>query len=116
MPKFKQEWDVDMAMTVLEHKTIDSDIWAEAVEWLMLYGPAEIKDILSQASNMATNQEFPELTPAGYNKDGSPLYDIAQLAESLGVSAEETKARLQQKEQDQQTQHLFSDQERLKMQ
>lgn len=105
-----------MAMAVLENKTVDAELWAEAVEWLMLYGPPEIKDILSQASSLATSKEFPELTPIGYNADGSPLYDINQLAESLGISVEDAAKRLQEKEHEQQTKHLFSDEESLKVQ
>ncbi len=116
MPTFKQNWDVKMAMAVLENKTVDAELWAEAVEWLMLYGPPEIQDLLSQASSIATSQEFPELTPTSYNADGSPLYDINELAEHLGISAEDAKERLQQKQQEQNTQHLFSDDEAIKIQ
>ncbi|MDA3970138.1 MAG: hypothetical protein PF442_02175 [Desulfobulbaceae bacterium] len=108
---FKQEWDIKMALAVLKNKTVDGELWAEAVEWLMLYGPPQIQDLLGQASSMATSTQFPELAPAGYGADGAPFYNINELAESLGISAEETKARLQQKEQDGDIQHLFPDDE-----
>lgn len=105
-----------MAMAVLENKTVDAALWAEAVEWLLLYGPPEVKELLSQASSVATNKAFPELKPTGYSATGSPLYDINQLAGSLGISVAEATERLQEKEQNEQIQHLFSDDESLKMQ
>ena len=36
MTAFKQEWTVDSAMEILQHPTVDSKLWAEAVEWLLL--------------------------------------------------------------------------------
>ncbi len=105
-----------MAMAVLENKTVDADLWAEAVEWLMLYGPPQIKELLSQASSMATGKEFPELHPTEYNEDGEPLYDMAKLAESLGISVTEATERLQQKEQEQNVQHLFSKADSMRIQ
>ena len=39
---FKDEWDLDTALKVVQNKTVDSKLWAEAVEWLLLYGPPEI--------------------------------------------------------------------------
>ncbi len=116
MSIFKQEWDVTMAMAVLENKTVDAKLWAEAVEWLMMYGPAPVQDLLTQASSMATNTHFPELTPTGYGADGSPLYNITELAETLGISAEEVKETLQQKEQERDIQHLFSEDDSLPVQ
>lgn len=105
-----------MALAVLENKTVDGTLWAEAVEWLMLYGPPEIRALLDQASNMATNQEFPQLSPVGTSPDGGPLYDIAELAETLGISEEEATTKLQQREKDQRIQHLFTDDDSMKIQ
>ena len=34
MTTFKEEWTVESAMAILSHPTVDSEIWAEAVEWL----------------------------------------------------------------------------------
>ncbi len=109
MSTFKKEWDVKMAMAVLENKTVDAKLWAEAVEWLMLYGPPQIQELLSQASSVATNEHFPELKPAGYGSDGTPLYNINELAVSLGISPEEAQEQLQQKEQEREVQHLFTE-------
>ena len=105
-----------MGMAVLENPTVDATLWAEAVEWLMLYGPPEIRDLLSQASNLATKQEFPELSPLGYTASGEPLYNIAALAESLGITEEDAREQLHKKEQDQNVQHLFGEDEAMKIQ
>ena len=35
----KDLWDLESAMKVLTHDSVDSKLWAEAVEWLILYGP-----------------------------------------------------------------------------
>ena len=70
----------------------------EAVEWLLLYGPPEIVSVLLQASGYATDQCFPELQPS-YTHDGSPVYDTADLAESLGMDEQEVVRILKNKEQ-----------------
>lgn len=98
MTAFQQEWTLESAMEILRHPTVDSKIWAEAVEWLLLYGPQEVKEILQQASGHATNESFPELQPQRFAPDGSPCYEIADLARSLGISEEEAKAQLAEKE------------------
>lgn len=94
----KDEWDLKSAMQVLEHKTVDSKLWAEAVEWLILYGPPEIQKLLLQASAQATESSFPELKPSHYTDDGLPYYDIAALAVELGTTEEEIRATIAQKE------------------
>lgn len=99
MTAFKQEWTVDSAMEILRHPTVDSKLWAEAVEWLLLYGPPEIREMLRQASGHATSKSFPELQPQRYDPDGSPCYEIADLARSLGISEEEARTQLVEKEQ-----------------
>jgi hypothetical protein len=95
--KYKQIWDVDSAMQILTSSTVDSETWAEAVEWLILYGPEDIKIMLLNASISATNAAFPALKPSHYTEDGQPCYDIADLASSLNISEEEAKHILQQK-------------------
>lgn len=115
MKEFKKQWDLDMAMTVLAHQTVDSETWAEAVEWLMLYGPPHVQDMLNQASHIATSQYFPELKPSGYNPDGTPLYDIEALAKALNISTDEVYEKLRTKEQLQQTRHLFGDGDAMKI-
>ncbi|MBV5319030.1 MAG: hypothetical protein JZU50_14630 [Desulfobulbaceae bacterium] len=109
MTAFKQHWTLESAMEILQHPTVDSEIWASAVEWLLIYGPPEVRELLQQASGQATRENFPELQPQGYGPDGSPCYDIADLARSLGISEEEARAQLAQKEQKHGVQHGFSD-------
>jgi hypothetical protein len=70
MTEFKKEWTLENAMEILQHPTVDSKIWAEAVEWLLLYGPPEVKEKLSEASGYATGKEFPDLKPEGFVGDG----------------------------------------------
>ncbi len=98
MMDFQQEWTLESAMEILQHPTVDSKIWAEAVEWLMVYGPPEIKELLQQASGHATQESFPGLKPQGYAPDGTPCYDIAELAQTLGISEEEARIQLQEME------------------
>ncbi len=96
--QFKELWDLESPMKVLEHDTVDSKLWAEAVEWLMLYGPPEIQDLLIEASTTATNSSFPGLTPSHYTASGQPVYDVRALADTLGVSEDEVKKILEDKE------------------
>ncbi len=96
--EFKDEWDLETALKILQHKTVDSKLWADAVEWLMLYGPPEIKKLLLEASAQATASSFPELQPSGYNTDGQPMYDTAGLARQLGISEEEVLRIIEEKE------------------
>lgn len=88
---FKDEWDLASALKVLQHPTVDSKLWAEAVEWLLKYGPPSIRKILLEASQTATEMQFPELQPSHYTPDGEPVYDVAQLAIALGISEEEVQ-------------------------
>ena len=96
--EFKELWDLQSAMKVLENDSVDSKLWAEAVEWLMLYGPPEIQELLLEASTTATNSSFPDLIPTHFNASGQPVYDVKALAESLGVSEDEVKKILEEKE------------------
>lgn len=88
---FKDEWNLEIALKILQHPTVDSQLWAEAAEWLLRYGPPSIQKILLSASQAATEIQFPELTPSHYTADGLPVYDTARLAESLGISEEEVR-------------------------
>ena len=98
MTEFKQEWTVESAMEILQHPTVDSKIWAEAVEWLLLYGPPEIREMLKQASSYATTKEFPNLKPESFTESGEPVYSITGIARELGVSEEEAAEMIAQKE------------------
>ena len=111
MTAFKQEWNSESAMAILRHPTVDGKIWAEAVEWLLLYGPEEVKEMLQQASGHATHTSFPELRPQRYAPDGSPCYEIADLAQSLGITEEEARAQLAEKEQKHGIQHGYADED-----
>jgi len=98
MSDFKKEWTVESALEILGHPTVDSRIWADAVEWLLLHGPPEIQEMLKQASGFATHQEFPELEPEGYTEEGEPVYSVAQLAEALQITEEEAAELIAEKE------------------
>ena len=109
MNTFKQEWTLESAMEILQHPTVDSQIWASAVEWPLVYGPPEIREMLQQASGHATSEHFPGLKPQRYGPDGSPCYDIAELAGMLGISEEEARALLLEKERKHGIQHGFTE-------
>jgi len=98
----KDLWDLESAIKVLAHDSVDSKLWAEAVEWLILYGPPEIRQLLINASTNATNTYFPHLKPTHLSPDGQACYDIGELAESLGIKEEEARKILRQKEQEHQ--------------
>lgn len=96
--EFKDQWDLDTALKIVQNKAVDSKLWAEAVEWLLMYGPPEIVSVLLQASGFATDQCFPEIQPS-YTHDGTPVYDAADLAKSLGMPEEDVVKILKDKEQ-----------------
>ena len=102
------EWTLEGALQVLQHPTVESSLWASAVEWLLLYGPPEIKSLLEQASGHAVRQCFPQLAPKGFNDQGEPCYDLADLANSLGISKEEAQTMLAAKEEAHGIQQLFA--------
>jgi len=107
--EFHEEWTLESALEILQHPTVDSTIWAEAVEWLMIYGPPEIQELLKQASGHATQESFPELKPQGYAPDGTPCYDISELAANVGISEEEAREKLQKMEAKHGMQHGFGE-------
>jgi len=93
----KNSWTLDNAMYVLKHPTVDSKIWADAVEWLLLYGPKDIQEMLLSASENATKNCFPELEVIGYSTDGEPIYNVDDLARALGITPEEAQDILERK-------------------
>lgn len=109
MKTFKEEWTVESATAILGHPTVESEIWAEAVEWLLVYGPPEIRKLLHQASGHATKKQFPNLKAQRFGPDGNPCYDIAALAQSLGISEEDARNQLLEKEMKHGVQHGYSD-------
>jgi hypothetical protein len=84
--EFKALWDVESAMQVVADPGAESKLWAEAVEWLILHGPPEIKQMLLEASSAATAGSFPELEPSYITKGGKPCYRVSDLAENLGIT------------------------------
>ena len=109
MTDFARQWTLESALEILRHPTVDSAIWAEAVEWLLVFGPPEIREMLQQASGHATSRSFPELAAQRFAPDGSPCYDIADLARALGITEEEARAQLAEKEAKHGVQHGFSE-------
>ena len=116
MTEFKEEWTVQAAMEILQHPTVDSKIWAEAVEWLLLYGPPEIKSVLQASADHAAKEEFPDLRAESFTEDGELCYKVADLAKALGISEEEAGRMIAAKEQAHGIRQLFGQQETKKMQ
>ncbi len=112
----QNQWTLETAMEIMQHPTVDSKIWAEAVEWLMLYGPPEIRELLQQASGHATKESFPDLAPTGFAADGQPCYTITDLAKSLNISEEEAAKMIAEKEKQHGIRQLFEEQETTKLQ
>lgn len=106
---FKDEWNLESALKILQHPTVDSKLWAEAVEWLLKYGPTSIQKILLDASNTATKIQFPELKPSHYTSDGQPIYDTEKLAETLGISEDEVKEIIAKKGMEEEPFDAFGD-------
>jgi len=105
----KDQWDFETAMKIVLNQTVDSKLWADAIEWLLRYGPPEIVELLLQASNQATGSCFPELQPIDYTPEGQPCYDVAKIAESLGISEEEARDIIAKKEEAHRASYLFTD-------
>lgn len=105
---FKDQWDVETALKILQHKTVDSKLWAEAAEWLLMYGPPEISEMLLKASGQATKHCFPELHERAYSNDGQPVYDLNEIAQSLGITKEEAREILAGKEALHKMQNFFN--------
>jgi hypothetical protein len=112
----KDDWTMETAMEILQHPTVDSKVWAEAVEWLLLYGPPQIQELLQQASGHATRENFPDLIPTGFTADGEPCYSVADLAKSLNISEEEAAEMIAEKERQHGIRQLFGEQETNKLQ
>ena len=103
----KDLWDLESAMKVLSHDSVDSKLWAEAVEWLILNGPPEVRQLLIDASTTATESSFPDLKPTHYTPDGQACYDIGEFAKSLGIKESEAKKILKKKEEENQIQQII---------
>jgi len=104
----KDEWNLEIALKILQHPTVDSQLWSEAAEWLLRYGPPSIQKILLNASQAATEQQFPELKPTSFTADGMPIYDTARLADILGIAEDEVRTIIHQKGLDESADGIFS--------
>ncbi len=111
----KEQWDLESAMQVLKHKTVDAKVWAEAVEWLILYGPQEIRELLLQSSGTATHNCFPNLRAKGYAPDGQPCYSVADMAKAMGISEDEAREMLKEKEKAQGIHHFIDEDDTMKV-
>ncbi len=89
--EYKDIWDLETALKVLAHDTVDSELWAEAVKWLIFNGPDEIRRLLLDASSLATGTSFPQLQPSKVTADGQPYYDINDLAKALNITEAEIR-------------------------
>ncbi len=114
--ELKDEWDVESAMKVLAHPTVDAKLWAEAVEWLMLFGPEETRQLLLQASGTATHECFPDLKAKGYAADGQPCYNVEDLAKSLNISKEDAEKMIKEKEKSHKVHHFIDEDDTMKVQ
>ena len=114
--ELKDEWNVESAMKVLEHPTVDAQLWGEAVEWLILYGPEEIRERLLNASGTASHECFPDLKAKGYAPDGQPCYSVKDLAKSLSIGEDEAKAMIKEKEKRHNLHHFIDEEDTLKVQ
>lgn len=112
----KDQWDVESAMKVLRHPTVDAKLWSEAVEWLMLYGPDKIKEILLQSSGTATHECFPDLKAKGYAPDGQPCYSVKDIAINLNISEDEARHIIEEKEKNHETHHFIDEDDTMKIQ
>jgi hypothetical protein len=91
---FKDQWNLEMALAVLGSETVDGGLWAEAVKWLLLYGPPELHGVLAAASSASFAQCFPGVRVSGHGDSGQPYYALADLAEALGIPVAEAAQRL----------------------
>lgn len=114
--ELKDEWDVESAMQVLRHQTVDAKLWAEAVEWLILYGPDEIREIVLNSSGTATHQCFPDLQAKGYAADGQPCYSVGDLAKALHISKDEAREMIKEKEKSHNLPHFIDEKDTMKVQ
>ena len=113
---FKDQWNIEMAMQVLVSGSVDGLTWAEAAKWLMLYGPLELQQILLDASSHATSASFPGLKPAGFNREGDPLYRIDHLAEALDADLNTLKEKIDRCQEETDTVISQSDEDIFKIQ
>lgn len=94
MNDFRAEWNLEMALAVLGSETVEAGPWGEAVKWLLLYGPPELREILAAASSLSFSHCFPEVRVQGHSASGQPYYALADLAATLGIPEAVAAGRL----------------------
>ena len=94
MEDYEAQWNLEMALAVLGSENVDGELWAEAVKWLLLYGPPELRALLTEASAGTFAQAFPGVQVLGHGDTGQPYYALSDLAEALGVPLEAAAERL----------------------
>jgi len=107
--EFKALWDLESAMKVVASETVESKLWAEAVEWLILNGPPEIKEFLLDASSSATVKSFPDLEPSYFTQDGKPCYKVQDLAKTLKIPEADVRAILHEKSREHDIDYLIEE-------
>lgn len=95
--KFKNLWDMESALQVIMDEGADSELWSEAVEWLIFFGPPEIQELLLDSSMNTLTEIFPNLKPSHVTVDGKPFYDDKTLCKELGITEEEFRVLLEKK-------------------
>lgn len=108
MYSFKDEWDLSMALEVLGNENVDSKTWADAAKWLLLYGPPEVREIISQASLHASSETFQNLKATGFDESGRPLFTLEDLASSLGITTEDALRHMENIDGEEDSFQLFS--------
>lgn len=109
MYDFREQWNLEMALAVLGSEAVDGELWAEAVKWLLLYGPPELHAVLAAASSASFAQCFPDVRVGGHSDSGQPYYALADLADALGIPAEEVAGRLSELQSDLGVEFLVED-------
>jgi len=102
------DWNLKDAMAVILNPTVDSRTWAEAVEWMMLYGPPGAREAIEMASISATCNCLPEIKPDGINREGELCYNIAGLARAMGMSEDEVGEKLNRLQAEKNRQFIFA--------
>ena len=116
MTDANREWTLENALKILHHPTVDAKSWSEAVEWLLLYGPPEVQELLQDSAAIATEKTFPDLKPAGCTGEGEMVFDVAELAKALDISNEEAVKLLADKEKRHGRRQIFDGDETFKVQ
>jgi len=109
-------WTLEKAIEIVQHPAVDSKVWSEAVEWLLLNGPPDIRQVLQEASGHAIKECFPDLETKGFTIEGETCYNVDDIAKVLNITKEEALQHIKEKESEHGIRQLFSDKETQKIQ